>query len=58
MYEKFIFSKRNKLIKNERKKYESLWDKNSIFIKFGCKKKKKLYDKIKDSLLLKTTEGV
>ena len=55
---KKVADKLNQLFKNEREQYESFWDNISIFIKFGCMKEEKLYDKIKDSLLLKTTDGV
>lgn len=55
---KKVADKLNHLFKNEREKYEGFWDNISIFIKFGCMREEKLYDKIKDSILLKTTDGV
>ena len=55
---KKVADKLNQLFKNERASYEGFWDNISLFIKFGCMREEKLYDKIKDSLLLKTTDGV
>ncbi len=55
---KKVADKLNHLFKNEREQYEGFWDNINIFIKFGCMREEKLYDKIKDSLLLKTTDGV
>ncbi len=42
------------VFKNERKDYESYWDDISPFIKFGCIKDEKFYDRIKDIILYKT----
>lgn len=39
---------------NERKSYESYWDDISPFIKFGCIKDEKFYEKIKGIILYKT----
>ncbi len=50
---KKVADKLNHLFKNEREQYEGFWDNISIFIKFGCMREEKLYDKIKDSILLK-----
>ncbi len=55
---KKVADKLNQLFKNEREAYEGFWDNISLFIKFGCMREEKLYDKIKDCLLLKTTDGV
>ena len=55
---KKVADKLNQLFKNERQTYEGFWDNISLFIKFGCMREEKLYDKIKDSLLLKTTDRV
>lgn len=55
---KKVADKLNHLFKNEREQYEGFWDNINIFIKFGCMREEKLYDKIKDSLLLKTTDNV
>lgn len=45
------------LFKNERETFEKFWDDISIFIKYGCIREEKLYNKIKDILLFKNTEG-
>lgn len=45
------------LFKNERDNFEKFWDDISIFIKYGCLKEEKLYDKIKDILLFKNLDG-
>ncbi len=45
------------VFKNERKEYESYWDDISPFIKFGCIKDDKFYDRMKDIILYKTTNG-
>ena len=45
------------VFKNERKEYESYWDDISPFIKFGCIKDDKFYERMKDIILYKTTDG-
>ena len=55
---KKVADKLNHLFKNEREQYEGFWDNINIFIKFGCMREEKLYDKIKDSLLLKKIDNV
>ena len=55
---KKVADKLNQLFKNDRETYESFWDDIGIFIKYGCMREEKLYDKVKDALLLKTTDGV
>lgn len=45
------------MFKSERETFEKFWDDISIFIKYGCIREEKLYDKIKDILLFKNTEG-
>ncbi len=55
---KKVADKLNQLFKNDRSGYEGFWDDIGIFIKYGCMREEKLYDKIKDALLLKTTDGV
>ena len=42
------------VFKNERKEYESYWDDISPFIKFGCIKDDKFYERMKDIILYKT----
>lgn len=55
---KKVADKLNQLFKNDRTAYEGFWDDIGIFIKYGCMREEKLYDKVKDALLLKTTDGV
>lgn len=55
---KKVADKLNQLFKNDRPAFEDFWDDINIFIKYGCMKEEKLYDKVKDILLLKTTDGV
>ena len=45
------------VFKNERKEYESYWDDISPFIKFGCIKDDKFYERMKDIILYKTIGG-
>lgn len=54
---KKVADKLNSLFKKERENYEKFWDDISPFIKYGCIKDKDFYDKIKDSIIFKTTEG-
>ena len=55
---KKVADKLNQLFKNDRTAFEGFWDDINIFIKYGCMREEKLYDKVKDALLLKTTDGV
>lgn len=55
---KKVADKLNQLFKADRPAYEGFWDDINIFIKYGCMREEKLYDKVKDALLLKTTDGV
>lgn len=54
---KKVADKLNGLFNTERENYCKYWDDINPFVKFGCLKDEKLYDKIKDSLLFKTTDG-
>jgi len=38
-------------------KYEAFWDDIKIFVEYGCIKDKKFYDRMKDIVLFKTSEG-
>lgn len=55
---KKVADKLNQLFKTDRPAFEGFWDDINIFIKYGCMKEEKLYDKVKDILLLKTTDDV
>ena len=55
---KKVADKLNQLFKADRTAYEGFWDDIGMFFKYGCMREEKLYDKIKDALLLKTTDGI
>ena len=55
---KKVADKLNSIFKNDRESYEKFWDDISLFIKYGCMKEEKFYDKIKESLIYKTTNSV
>ncbi len=54
---KKVADKLNGLFNNERENYCKYWDDINPFVKYGCLKDEKLYDKIKDSVIYKTTSG-
>lgn len=54
---KKVADKLNKLFKNERETYEKFWDDISMFIKYGCVREEKFYDKVKPALIYKTISG-
>jgi molecular chaperone HtpG len=45
------------LFKNERERYNSFWDDINPFIKYGCLRDTKFYERVKDIIIFKTTEG-
>lgn len=51
---KKVADKLKSLHKTERDNYEKFWDDIQVFIKFGCLKDDKFYDRIKDVILYKT----
>jgi len=50
-----VADKLNSLFKKDREEYQGYWDDISPFIKYGCIKEKDFYEKIKGSVLYKTT---
>ncbi len=54
---KKVADKLNSLFKKDRENYEKFWEDIAPFIKYGCMREHDFYEKIKDSLLFKTTEG-
>ncbi|MEA4815242.1 MAG: molecular chaperone HtpG [Lachnospiraceae bacterium] len=54
---KKVADKINSLFKNERGAYEGYADDINIFIKYGCMREKSFYEKVKDSLLFRTSDG-
>ena len=51
-----VADKLNSLFKKDREQYQSYWDDISPFIKYGCIKEQDFYEKIRGSVLYKTTE--
>lgn len=45
------------LFNKDRDKYEKCWEDTSVFVKFGCLKDEEFYNKIKDVIIYKTTDG-
>ncbi len=54
---KKVADKLNSLFRKDRENYEKFWEDISPFIKYGCMREHDFYDKVKDSLLFKTTDG-
>ncbi len=52
---KKVADKLNGLFNNDRENYCKYWDDINPFVKFGCLKDEKLYDKVKNSIIYKTT---
>ncbi len=51
---KKVSDKLHSIFNKDRTQYEKYWDDISPFIKFGCIKDEKFYDKVKDIILFKT----
>ncbi len=45
------------LYKNEKENYEKFWEDINIFVKYGCIRDEKFYDKVKDAIIYKDTDG-
>ena len=54
---KKVADKLNGLFGNDRTLFEGYWDDINPFIKYGCMRDESFYDKVKDSIIYKTTEG-
>ena len=54
---KKVADKLTGMCKTDRENYEKCWDDISPFIKYGCIKDDKFYDRIKDCLLFKNLDG-
>ena len=52
---KKVADKLNSIFKKDREEYNGYWDDISPFIKYGCIREKDFYDKVKESVLFKTT---
>ncbi len=53
---KKVADKLNGLFETERENYCKYWDDINPFVKYGCLKDEKFYDKVKESILYKTTD--
>lgn len=53
---KKVADKLTDLFKNERENYEKYWDNIDIFIKYGCLRDEKFYDKVKSAIIYKNLE--
>lgn len=54
---KKVADKLTELFRKERKNYNSFWDDINVFIKYGCMRDESFYDKVKDIIIFKTTNG-
>lgn len=54
---KKVADKLSSMFKNDRETYEKYWEDIAPFIKFGCIKDEKFYDRVKDIILFKTISG-
>ena len=45
------------LFEKERENYNRYWDDINPFVKFGCIKERKFYDRVKDIIIFKTIDG-
>lgn len=54
---KKVCDKLNSLCLNERETYEGVWDSIKTFVEYACMRDRKFYDRVRDSLLFKLTDG-
>jgi len=52
---KKVADKLTSLFENERENYNKYWDDINPFVKYGCMKENKFFDKVKDIVIYKTT---
>ena len=50
---KKVADKLTSIYKNEKENYEKYWDDINVFIKYGCLRDEKFYDKVKDVIIYK-----
>ncbi len=53
---KKVGDKLNSIFKSNREEYNKYWDDINQFIKYGCVREKKFYDRVEKSLVFKTTK--
>ncbi len=54
---KKVADKLTSLFEKERETFNKYWDDINPFVKFGCIKEKKFFEKVKDIVIFKTTKG-
>ena len=54
---KKVADKLNALCKNERERYEKVWDDIKTFVEYASLRDEKFYEKVKEALLLRLTDG-
>mgnify|MGYP001007454319 CR=1 FL=1 len=54
---KKVADKLSELFKKERENFDRYWDDINIFIKYGCIRDEKFYDKVKDIMIYKDLDG-
>lgn len=54
---KKVADKLTELFKNERERYNNIWSDISPFIKYGCLREDKFYEKVKDIIIYKNLKG-
>lgn len=54
---KKVADKLTNIYNNERENYEKYWDYINIFIKYGCLRDEKFYEKVKDVIIYKDIDG-
>lgn len=54
---KKVSDKLTDIFKKDRESYNSYWDDINVFIKYGCMRDEKFYDKVKDIIIYKDIDG-
>lgn len=54
---KKVADKLGELFKKQRDDYDKYWDDINVFIKYGCMRDEKFYDKVKDYIIYKDLDG-
>ena len=54
---KKVADKLTALFENERESFNKFWEDINPFVKYGCMREEKFYDRVKDIVLFKTTKG-
>ena len=54
---KKVADKLSGMFKNDRENYDKYWDEINVFIKYGCLRDEKFYEKVKDCIIYKNLEG-